>query len=182
MIETQRLVLRKWELTDISSMYKYAKDPDVGPIAGWPAHTSIDISKMVVEDFIKNHPYCYAITMKSNNEAIGCIELKMHPSDSTRNDKEAELGYWLGKPFWGNGIMVEAAYALMNYGFNKLCLDNVWVGHYEGNYKSKRVIEKLGFVFDHIAYNLDVPLLNEFRTGYSYIMSKEHFNSIKNNI
>ena len=81
MIETNRLILRKWELSDIDSMYKYAKDPDIGPIAGWPAHTDISISKMVVEEFIKNHPYCFAITLKPSNEAIGCIELKEYPSD-----------------------------------------------------------------------------------------------------
>ena len=170
-IITNRLILRKWAISDSKSMYKYAKDPSVGPIAGWPAHKSMDESKKVIECFIKECPYCFAICLKDDiNHPIGCIELKKAPCDLTEKLDESELGYWLGKPFWGNGYMVEAATALINYGFNDLKLNAIWVGHYEGNYKSKRVIEKLGFLYHHTTNDLEVPLLTDISLTISPLL------------
>ena len=56
-----------------------------------------------------------------------------------------ELGYWLGKPFWGQGIMPEAAREIIRHGFEDIGMTKIWVGYYEGNTKSKRVQEKVGF-------------------------------------
>lgn len=179
-IITNRLILRKWVISDSESMYKYAKDPDIGPIAGWPAHKSIEESMSVINIFIKECPYCFAICLKDDiKHPIGCIELKKAPCDLAQNSDESELGYWLGKPFWGNDYMVEAAIALINYGFNELKLNIIWVGHYEGNYKSKRVIEKLGFSYHHTTNDLEVPLLNEKRIGHSYLMTKSRWSELK---
>ena len=179
-IITNRLILRKWVISDSESMYKYAKDPDIGPIAGWPAHKSIEESMSVINIFIKECPYCFAICLKDDiKHPIGCIELKKAPCDLAQNSDELELGYWLGKPFWGNDYMVEAAIALINYGFNELKLNIIWVGHYEGNYKSKRVIEKLGFSYHHTTNDLEVPLLNEKRIGHSYLMTKSRWSELK---
>ena len=50
MLETKRLILRRWEESDAESLYEYAKDPDVGPIAGWPPHQSIEESKEIIKN------------------------------------------------------------------------------------------------------------------------------------
>ena len=99
MIETERLILRRWTEADAESLYEYAKDPAVGPIAGWPPHKSTTESLNIIRNVL-NGPQCYAICDKVSNKAIGSIELKLNGhTDMTEKDDECELGYWLGKPF-----------------------------------------------------------------------------------
>ena len=174
-LETKRLILRPWKNSDVESLYKYASNPDVGPIAGWPAHKSIEESRDVIKN-VFNGRECYAICLKSDNEAIGCIELKLNGSTYlTERDDECELGYWLGKPFWGNGFMPEAATELLRHGFEDLGMSKIWCGYYDGNDKSKRVQEKLGFKYEWTTENEDVPLLNETRTEHVNSMTKEEW-------
>ena len=126
MIETKRLILRKWELTDADSLFEYAKNPNVGPIAGWPPHQSVEESRAVIANVL-NGAECYAICEKENNTAIGAVELKLNGhTDMTEKDDECELGYWLGEPFWGRGYMPEAAEALMKRAFDELGMTTVW--------------------------------------------------------
>ena len=63
MFETERLILRRWENSDAESLFEYAKDPDVGPIAGWPPHQSIDESRDVIKN-VFNGKEAYAICLK----------------------------------------------------------------------------------------------------------------------
>lgn len=100
-LQTERLILRPWEDSDAESLFEYAKDPDVGPIAGWPAHKSIEESKYVIENVL-NGKECYAICEREAGKAIGAVELRLKENTKmTDRDDECELGYWLGKPFWG---------------------------------------------------------------------------------
>ena len=96
----------------------------------------------------------------------------------TERDDECELGYWLAQPFWGRGYMPEAAGELLRRAFEELGMTTVWCGYYDGNQKSKRVQEKLGFVFHHTCDELPVPLLNEVRVGHTTVMTKEHWKEI----
>ena len=117
MLETERLILRRWEDSDAESLFEYAKDPDVGPIAGWPAHQSIEESRDVIKN-VFNGKEAYAICLKTDNKAIGAIELKLNGhTDMTERDDECELGYWLGKPFWGQGIVPEAVKEMLHHAF-----------------------------------------------------------------
>ena len=105
MLETERLTLRAWAETDAESLYSYAKDPDIGPIAGWPAHRSKEESLNTIRHVL-NGKECYAICERGSNNPIGSIELKLNGhTDMTDRDDECELGYWLGKPFWGEGVI-----------------------------------------------------------------------------
>ena len=174
-LETERLILRKWKETDAESLFEYASDPDIGPIAGWPPHKSVEESLDVIRN-VFNGAECYAVCEKENGKAIGAIELKLNGhTDMTERDDECELGYWLGKPFWGRGYMPEAAKELIRHGFEQLGMNTIWCGYYEGNHKSKRVQEKLGFVYHHTCQNVPVPLLNEVRVGHTNIMTKAHW-------
>ena len=74
MIETGRLILRKWTEADADSLFEYAKDPDVGPIAGWPPHKSVNESLSVIRNVL-NGAECYAICEKGSVIAIGAIVL-----------------------------------------------------------------------------------------------------------
>ncbi len=174
-IETARLILRPWRESDAESLYLYAKDPAVGPIAGWKPHQSVQESLAIIQNVL-NGAECYAICEKEHNIAIGCIELRLNGhTDMTDNDDECELGYWLGRPFWGRGYTPEAAEAILHRAFDELKMTTVWCGYYDGNSKSKRVQEKLGFVYHHTCKEVPVPLMNEVRVGHTNIMTKKNW-------
>lgn len=178
-LQTERLKLRRWEESDADSLYEYAKDSDIGPIAGWPPHKSVEESLSVIKD-VFNGAECYAICEKGSNSAIGAIELKLNGhTDMTERDDECELGYWLGKPFWGRGYMPEAARELLRHGFEDLGMNTIWCGYYDGNHKSKRVQEKVGFGYHHTYDEVPVPLMNEVRIGHTSCMTREQWENIK---
>ena len=175
MLKTERLLLRRWEDSDAENLYEYAKDPDVGPIAGWPPHQSVDESRNVIRNVFQGKE-AYAICLKTDEKAIGAIELKLNGhTDMTDRDDECELGYWLGKPFWGQGIMPEAVKEILRHAFEEIGMTKVWVGYYEGNSKSKRVQEKAGFRYQWKSEGVDVPLMHEKRTGHVSSMTKDQW-------
>ncbi len=175
MIETNRLILRPWRDTDAEALYKYASDPDVGPIAGWPVHTSVENSLEIIRT-VFSAPETYAIVLKETDEPVGCCGImfanSLHTADMEQ--QEAEIGYWIGKPYWGQGLVPEAVEAILARCFNELELSAVWCGYYEGNLKSKRVCEKSGFRFHHTNPDIVSPLGNK-RTEHFYKMTKEDY-------
>lgn len=174
-LTTQRLILRPWTLDDAESLYKYASDPDVGPIAGWPPHKNVEESRSIIQTVFSGAE-CYAICEKGTGSPIGAISLQLKGhTDMTERDDECELGYWLGKPFWGRGYMPEAAEELIRHGFEALNMTTIWCGYYDGNVKSKRVQEKLGFVYHHTCQEVPVPLLGETRIGHTNCLTKERW-------
>lgn len=180
-LETERLILRPWREDDAEDLYKYARDPDVGPIAGWPVHTSVENSREIIRNVL-SVPETYAVCLKEDGCAVGSIGLKLNGStDMTDRDDECELGYWIGKPFWGQGLIPEASRELLRYAFEELGMRAVWCGYYDGNEKSKRVQEKLGFVYQHKTEGLEVSLLGEIRTGHCNLMTKETWENIIKN-
>jgi RimJ/RimL family protein N-acetyltransferase len=174
-LTTDRLVLRPWIEADAESLFEYASDPDVGPIAGWPPHKNVEESLDVIRNVFTGAE-CYAICEKRSDKAIGAVELKLNGhTDMTERDDECELGYWLGKPFWGRGYMPEAATELIRHGFEELGMTKIWCGYYDGNNKSKRVQEKVGFTYHHTCDDVPVPLMNEKRIGHTNCMTKEQW-------
>lgn len=174
-LETKRLILRRWEESDAEDLYKYASNPNVGPIAGWPPHQSLDESKDVIKNVL-NGKEAYAICLKEDGKVIDAIELKLNGhTDMTEKDDECELGYWIGKPFWGQGLMPEAANELLRHAFEDIGMNKVWCGYYEGNIKSKRVQEKVGFKYQWTSEDIDVPLMHEKRTGHVNALTKEEW-------
>ncbi len=143
--ETKRLILRSWKLSDSSDLYEYGKNELVGPIAGWPSHKSEDESRDIIRMFIKNDDVL-AVELKSEHKVIGGIGLHHKiPDEKLKRFNQREIGYVLNPQYWGNGYIPEAVAALIKNGFEKLNLDLIWCGHFEENYKSKRVNEKCGF-------------------------------------
>lgn len=165
-LTTERLILRAWKENDAASLYEYAKDPKVGPAAGWPVHTSIDNSKQIIKTVL-SIPETYAIVLKGTNVPIGSIGLMMGKfSDLNINYDEGEIGYWLASSYWGKGLMPEAVRELLRHGFEDLKLKTIWCGYFEGNNNSKRVQEKCGFKYHHKLENKKRPLINEVGTEY----------------
>ena len=177
MIETERLILRPWQEQDAEDLYTYASNPEVGPPAGWPPHTSVDNSREIIKNVLSK-PETYAVCLKDGTP-IGSIGLHLNGStDMTDRDDECELGYWIGKPYWGQGLIPEASRALMRYAFEELGMRAVWCGYYDGNEKSRKVQTKLGFVYQHKTEGLEVRLMNEIRTGHCNLMTKERWQKV----
>ena len=174
-LTTERLLLRPWKETDAESLYEYAKDPEVGPIAGWPVHTSVENSQEIIREVLSAEE-TYAVCMKEDGKAIGSIGLMIGTASNLNlPDTEGEIGYWIGVPFWGQGLIPEAVRELLRHGFEDLKLNKIWCGYFEGNIKSKRVQEKCGFIYHHMNKDIDWKLMGDIRTEYVTCIDRGDF-------
>ena len=170
--ETERLILRPWTEEDAESLFEYAKDPAVGPIAGWPVHTSVANSRDIIRGVLSADE-TYAVCLKEDNRAIGSVGLIPPAQSHTKaGDDEIEIGYWIGVPFWGKGLIPEAVRKLQEHVFLDLGCSAMWCGYYDGNVKSKKCQEKCGFTYHHTEENKPCVLMGDVRT--------EHFTRITN--
>lgn len=162
-LETERLILRPWEEEDAADLYDYAKDDRVGPIAGWPVHTSIGNSREIIKNVLSKEG-TYAVVLKEMNLPVGSIGLMIgKESNLDISDTEAEIGYWIGVPYWGQGLIPEAVRELMRYAFEELYMEKLWCGYFDGNVKSRRVQEKCGFIYHHRNENIHWKLMDDIR-------------------
>ena len=175
-METERLSFRRWQDSDAAELFRYAVDPSVGPITGWPPHQSVAESLHVIRTIYVEED-AYAMVLKETGMPIGCISLR-----NAEKEGELELGYWLGKPYWGKGLMTEAAQEIVRYAFEELNTEKIWCGYYEGNQRSARVQEKIGFVPYCINENVDVPLMGERRTEYLSLLTRENWVELQQNL
>lgn len=175
-METERLILRKWTEDDAEEVYRYAKDPAVALITGFPPHQSVAESLRVIRTIYVEED-AYAMVLKETGMPIGCISLR-----NAEKEGELELGYWLGVPYWGKGLMTEAAREIIRYGFEERHAEKIWCGYYKGNERSHRVIEKVGFKPYCVKENVDVPLLGERRTEYLSLLTRENWVELQQNL
>ena len=147
-LETDRLILRSWYDSDAEELYKYAQNPQVGPVAGWPPHQSVEESLENIRT-VFSYPETYAVVLKETGKPIGCIGLK------TRNATDLT--------------------EMVRHAFEDCGMMKVWVGYYDGNNRSKRVQEKCGFKYQWTTDNVDVPLMHETRKGHVSSLTKEEW-------
>lgn len=172
---TERLILRPWKNTDAESLYEYAKDPAVGPSAGWPVHTSVENSLKIIKEVLSEEE-TYAVCLKEDNRAIGSISLFPPTQSQTKaSKKELEIGYWIGVPFWGKGYIPEAVRELQRHAFEDLGCNAIWCAYFDGNEKSKRCQEKCGFIYHHTEENIACKLMGDVRTTHFNYLTKEHW-------
>ena len=148
-LETERLILRPFKDTDAQSLYEYAKDERVGPSAGWLPHTGVENSREIIRTIL-SAPETYAVCLKEDDRAIGSIGLMIGKQSNLKlPETDGEIGYWIGMPFWGRGLIPEAVREMIRHAFLDLNLKTLWCGYFDGNERSRRVQEKCGFVYDH---------------------------------
>ncbi len=162
--DTKRLHLRLWREEDAQDLFEYAKDPAVGPIAGWKPHTSPADSLEIIRAVL-SQPETYAVCL--DGKPVGSIGL-MRPNQVLVpvEDTEMEIGYWIGVPFWGKGYIPEAARALLRHAFEDLGCTAMWCGYYDGNDRSRRVQEKCGFIYHHTEENKPNAIMGDIRTEH----------------
>ncbi len=176
-LETERLILRAWQESDAEVLYEYARNPNVGPVAGWPTHTSVEDSREIIKSVL-SAPETYAVVLKETGKAVGSIGLLTSRSQihsAKMVEGECEMGFWIGEPFWGQGMIPEPVNEMLRHAFQNLRMNAVWCGYYDGNEKSRRVQEKCGFTYSHTEHNKPVPLLNEFRTEHFAKLTAENW-------
>lgn len=143
------LELRHWKESDAKCLYHFAKNPNIGPIAGWPPHESVEFSLNIIRTIFQRKE-CYAVTV--GDIPIGCVELLIHPDGNHWwGEGSAELGYWIAEEYQGKGYATEASNMLIKRAFNDLNIERIYASYKKENEASKRVLEKLGFrYFDEI--------------------------------
>ncbi len=142
-ITTERLILRPFRLSDSQRVAELAGEK---VIADMTANIPHPYEASMATDWINKHEsffnegkgVVYAITLKANDEIIGAV------SFPSLQDGVGILGYWLGVPFWGQGIAYEASLALVEYSKAHLGLTELKVMHLSENKRSESVIRKLG--------------------------------------
>ena len=148
-IETERLVLRPFALEDAADVQRLAGDPAI-------ADTTLNIPHPypdgAAESWINTHQERWqsglgvicAITLRSTGELVGAISVL----GISQQNSHGEMGYWIGKPYWGNGYCTEAARALIRFSFETMGLHRVFAHHLARNPASGRVMAKAGMRYE----------------------------------
>jgi ribosomal-protein-alanine N-acetyltransferase len=145
-LRTPRLLLRSFESVDVPAIVRLAGVNEIAattlniphPYAENDARSFLAKAN---EDFRGGLSVSFAISILPGRELCGAVGL--HIADTHRR---AELGYWIGVPFWGKGFATEAASASVAFGFETLHLHRIYAHHFSGNIASKRVLEKIGML------------------------------------
>lgn len=149
-LETQRLILRRFSVYDAEDMYKnWASDPEVTKHLTWPTYKSADDAVDTLNEWVSHYSendfYHWAITVKENgDEPIGSIGV-------VKNDDRTEMahmGYCIAKNWWGQGITAEALAAIINYLFEKVGINRIESCHDPENPNSGRVMVKCGMAYE----------------------------------
>ena len=151
-IETPRLILRRYAIGDAPAMFRnWASDPEVTKYLTWPAHADEEVTRRVLEDWIPRYDqpdtYHWGLESKALGELIGDIAVVHQNGDIG----EAEIGWCLGRAWWGKGLMPEAGRAVLRYLFEEAGFNRVYARHDVENPKSGRAMQKIGMTFEGIA-------------------------------
>ncbi len=146
-LDTERLILRKFCLSDADTMFKnWARDDEVTKYLTWPTHMSVEDSKMVIGMWIKDYEspknYQWCIELKESGEAIGSISVV----NLEEEIDAVEVGYCIGRKFWGQGITSEALMAVIKFFFEEVQVNRIEARHDINNPSSGRVMEKCGLI------------------------------------
>ncbi len=150
-IETNRLILRKFKLTDAEDMYKnWASDDDVTKYITWATHKNIGETDEVVEKYVleskRDNYYHWCIELKKTNEAVGSIGVFRLFEDL----RLFEVGYCIGKKFWNKGITTEAMNAVIKFLFDEVGVNRIEARHDTMNPASGIVMKKAGMQLEGI--------------------------------
>ena len=148
-LETERLILRRFVIEDSAALYKnWASDEEVTKYLTWPTHSSQEVSKSVIEDWVNSYSiesyYQWAIVLRDRGEPIGSIAVVHMNEDISM----AHVGYCIGKTWWHKGITSEALKAVMDFLFDVVDVNRIEARHDPRNPNSGKVMEKCGMKYE----------------------------------
>lgn len=178
-LETDRLILRKFEITDANNMYNnWASDDLVTKYLRWPTHSSIDVTSNVLNMWVNDNErldnYQWAIVLKEINEPIGSIGAV----DMNEKLDMIHIGYAIGRKWWGKGITAEALNKLIEFFFNDVCAQRIESMHDPNNPNSGRVMEKCGMKYEGTHKKADWNNQGICDASYYAILKSEYYNKI----
>ena len=156
-IDTPHLHLRPWNDTDATELYELARDPRIGMLCGWKPFECIDDAHSALSTVLAA-PDSYAVTLGSTGEIVGSIAL--HIDTDSPEATVADIGYWIGVPYWGNGYASEAGRAIIERA-KELGVETIILKYFDGNDASRRVSEKLGFTWRSREEGVEYPLIGK---------------------
>ena len=156
-IETPRLRLRPWSNADATALFELARDPRIGMLCGWKPFERIDDAHEALSTVLAA-PDSYAVTLASTGEIVGSIALRIDAD--TTDGTVADIGYWIGAPYWGNGYATEAGHAIIERA-RELGVKTIILTYFDGNEASRRVSEKLGFAWRSREEDVEYPLIGK---------------------
>lgn len=147
-IETDRLILRPFEQTDLDDFFEYASVEGTGEMAGWHHHQDKQKSQEILDLFISEDK-TFAVCLRQSGKVIGSLGVEKYGMEDKLTEFDGyrgrEIGYVLSRDYWGRGLMTEAVRAVIDYLFSECDLDFLTCGYYDFNSRSRRVQEKCGF-------------------------------------
>lgn len=179
-IETERLLMRAWQVADLADLFAYASVQGVLEAAGRPHHKSIADSERLLQSYIDNKN-CFALYHLADSKVIGSLELHgSWAADDLRFAKLStiELGFIISPDYWGRSYAAEAANAAISHCFSVLGADIVTCCHFVENEQSRRVIEKCGFSFMQEDMYFSKHMNKEFLEK-QYILFKYEFDTAR---
>ena len=177
-LKTERLFLRPWRESDAEDFFEYARDPEVGPNAGWKPHESLEESRNILRSFIEGGEV-RALEWKESGKVIGSLGLHGDRIFPERKDSGKELGYVLSREYWGRGLMTEAVKGVLPFVFEEKRLDYLSVAHFAWNMRSKRVIEKCGFRYIETKKDTFTDYRGEKLDEVCYLLTREDYSGEK---
>lgn len=170
-LETNRLIIRPMQSTDVQDLYEISSNPKVTKFLTYETHGSIEETKSTVDNIFLNRPEkglyeAYVIVYKENNKMIGCC-------DYINRNHVITIGYQLNEDYWNQGIMSEALDAVIKQAFKLEGIERIFIEHDPNNIGSQKVIEKAGFKKIGLARKA-IPLANgSFGDSIQYDLIKE---------
>lgn len=171
---TERLTLRSFTLEDATNVQRLAGDRDVASTLTNMPHPYEDgmaekWMQTCSDKYENDEALNFAITRRTDKKLIGGIELRLDPEN-----ENGELGYWIGKPYWGCGYATEAARVVVAYGFKVLRLNRLHAKYFKRNAASGRVLEKIGMRYE-ICRRQHIRKWDNFEDLIGYGMLKSEF-------
>lgn len=144
-IETNRLILRKFKIEDADIMYRnWASDDEVTKYLTWPTHKNVNETRSILAGWVERYSdpafYNWVIVLKEIGEPIGNLSVVKYDEKTA----SAAIGWCMGKRWWGQRIMPEAARAVLQYLFEEVGFNRIAAQHDKENPKSGRVMQKIG--------------------------------------
>lgn len=157
LLETNRLILRKFKITDSTDMFKnWGSDSSVNKFLSWPTHNDIEDSEKIINLWISQYDneetYNWVIELKNTHESIGNISIvKLDTLNSS-----CEIGYCISSKYWNKGITTEAFKVVIKYLFEKVCINRICAKHDTNNTASGKVMQKCGMTYEGTLREVEV--------------------------
>lgn len=157
-LETERLILRRIKSSDAKPMFdNWASDDEVTKYLTWPTHSSVDVSKDVISEWIQNYSdnkfYQWAIVFKDNaDEPIGSISV-VHMDDDV---DMMHIGYCIGRKWWHQGVTSEAFKEVIRFLIEEVGAKRIESRHDSNNPNSGKVMLKCGLQYEGTLRNSDI--------------------------